>query len=207
MLTRSLKKSSQKLRNSKMLTEKEIWKILENSQAILKGHFLLSSGGHSGTYFEKFRILQYPDITQRFCETLNEKFKNELIEVILGLATGGIILGYELARIRGIRAIFTERVEGKMALRRGFQITKGEKVLIVEDVVTTGGSVKETIAIAEDLGAEIIGIAALVDRTGGKINLGYPLKTLVSLEIESFSATLCPLCKKGLPLVKPGSRT
>ena len=190
-----------------MFTEREIFKILEDRGAILKGHFLLSSGRHSDTYFEKFRILQYPDITHKLCQTLKEKFKNELIEVVLGLATGGIILGYELAGLLNTRAIFTERFQGKMALRRGFRIRKGEKVLIVEDVITTGGSVKETIAIAEALGADIAGIAALIDRSGGKIDLAYPIKALVSLEIESFEASDCPLCKKKLPLVKPGSRT
>ncbi len=188
-----------------MLTEREIWKILEETGAILKGHFLLSSGRHSGTYFEKFRILEHPDITQRFCQNLKEKFKDKPIELVLGLATGGIIIGYELAGLFGTRAIFTERFQGKMALQRGFQIGKGEKVLIAEDVITTGGSVKETISIAEELGADIVGIASLVDRTGAKIDLGYPLKALVSLEVKSFPASACPLCKSQLPLVKPGT--
>ncbi len=188
------------------MTDKEIWKILEDTQTVLRGHFLLSSGRHSDTYFEKFKILQYPHLTGKLCQALNEKFKDEPVELVLGLATGGIILGYELARIRGTRAIFTERFEGQMALRRGFQIKAGEKVLVAEDVITTGGSVKETVAIAEELGADIIGIAALVDRSGGKLNLGYPLKALISLEVQSFEASSCPLCQKGVPLLKPGSK-
>jgi len=189
-----------------MLTDKEIWKILEDTQTILKGHFLLSSGRHSDTYFEKFKILQHPDLTGKLCQSLNEKIKDK-VELVLGLATGGIILGYELARIRGTRAIFTERFQGKMALRRGFRIRPGEKVLIAEDVITTGGSVKETIAVAEALGADIVGIAALIDRSGGKIDLTYPIKALVSLEVKSFEPSHCLLCKKKLPLVKLGSRT
>ncbi len=190
-----------------MLTEKEILKIFEESEAILKGHFLLSSGRHSGTYFEKFRILESPDITGKLALALKEKFKDESIELILGLATGGIILGYELASSFGTKAIFTERIKDKMALRRGFRIKKGQKLLIVEDVITTGGSVKETIGIAEEFQADIVGIAALVDRSGGRMNLGYPLKALLSLEVESFTPPDCPLCKRNLPLIKPGSRT
>ena len=190
-----------------MLNQEEILKIFEDSGAILKGHFLLSSGLHSETYFEKFRVLEKPDITHKLCRELHQKFKNEKIEVVLGLATGGIILAHELAKFFGVRAIFTERFQGKMALRRGFQIKKGEKVLVTEDVITTGGSVKETIGIIEELGADITGVAALVDRSNGKVNLGYPLKALLSLEVRSFSASNCPLCKKNLPLIKPGSRT
>ena len=188
-----------------MLTKKQILNVLTKNQVILKGHFLLSSGLHSDTYFEKFEILKNPKLTRRFSREIARRMKNKKIDVVLGLATGGIILGYELASLLKTRAIFTERFEGKMSLRRNFRVKKGERVLIAEDVITTGGSVKETLAIVEREGGKVVCIACLVDRSGGRVSLGYPLLPVISLDVRAYSRGDCPLCRQNLPLRLLGS--
>ena len=177
---------------------------LKQSEALLEGHFLLSSGRHSNRYCQCAKLLQYPDRAAKVLAVVVEKLKDVQVDIVVGPAMGGIIVAYELGRQLGVPAIFTEREEGKMTLRRGFEIHEGQKVLITEDVVTTGKSSLETIEVLKELGAEIVGIACIVNRSTG--SLAYPLFDAIRLDIESWDPTDCPLCKEGIPYVKPGSR-
>mgnify|MGYP001764819029 CR=1 FL=1 len=177
---------------------------LKESEALLEGHFLLSSGRHSNRYCQCAKLLQYPDRAAKVIAVIAEKLKNIEVDIVVGPAMGGIIVAYELGRQLGVPAIFTERENGQMALRRGFEIHKGQKVLITEDVVTTGKSSLETIEVLKNFGAEIVGIACIVNRSSTSIE--YPLFDAVKLDIESWDPADCPLCKEGIPTVKPGSR-
>jgi orotate phosphoribosyltransferase len=177
---------------------------LKQSEALLEGHFLLSSGRHSNRYCQCAKLLQYPDRAAQVLSVVTEQLKDIKIDIVVGPAMGGIIVAYELGRQLGVPAIFTEREEGVMTLRRGFEIKPGQKVLITEDVVTTGKSSLETIAVLKTQNAEIAGIACIVDRSVQP--LPYPLFSAVKLEIESWDANNCPLCKEGKPYIKPGSR-
>lgn len=188
------------------MTEAEVKDLLVKHGALLEGHFLLTSGLHSGTYVEKFQVLQYPKATEELCAGFAEKFSGEKIDVVIGPVTGGILLAHETAKHFGTRAIFAERDNGAMTIKRGFEIKPGERVLVVEDIVTTGGSVMEVIEVVKQLGGVIAGVAILVDRSGGTVNFGAPAKSLLTLKIQNYSPEECPLCKKGLPLVKRGSR-
>jgi orotate phosphoribosyltransferase len=186
----------------------EVKKLFEKYQALLNGHFLLSSGLHSDTYFQSALVLQYPHEAEKLAEALADKALEALpeIDAVVSPAMGGIIIGQEVAAQIGCRAIFTERVEGKMTLRRGFTLEKGEKCLVVEDVVTTGLSTREVIDVIKALGADVVAAASLVDRSGGKAELGVPLFSLLELEVKSHKAEECPMCKEGSQPVKPGSR-
>lgn len=188
------------------MTEAEVKELLIKHGAILEGHFLLTSGLHSGMYVEKFQVLQYPKATEKLCEGFAEKFKNEKIDVVIGPVTGGIILAHETAKHFGTRAIFAERDNGRMTIKRGFEIQPGERVLIVEDIVTTGGSVMEVIDVVREWGGIVAGVAMLVDRSGGTVDFGVPAKALLTLKIDTFTPENCPLCKAGTPPVKRGSR-
>ncbi len=188
------------------MTEAEVKELLLKHGAILEGHFLLTSGLHSGMYVEKFQVLQYPKATEKLCEGFAEKFKDEKIDVVIGPVTGGIILAHETAKHFGTRAIFAERDNGRMTIKRGFEIQPGERVLIVEDIVTTGGSVMEVIDVVREWGGIVAGVAMLVDRSGGTVDFGVPAKALLTLKIDTFTPENCPLCKAGTPLVKRGSR-
>ncbi|NLC44565.1 MAG: orotate phosphoribosyltransferase [Clostridiales bacterium] len=189
-----------------MLTNKEIENIFLESEALLKGHFRLTSGRHSDQYMQCAKVLQYPHFTEILCKDLAERFQGEKIDVVIGPAMGGIIVAYEMARQLNARAIFAERVNEKLELRRGFSIEPGDNVLIVEDVITTGGSVIEVINLVRETGANIIGTALLVDRSAGKVNLGVRTESLLSMEVVSYEEGECPLCKEDIPVVKPGSR-
>ena len=189
-----------------MLTQQEIEKMFIDSGALLNGHFKLTSGRHSDRCIQCAKVLQYPHYTAKLCAELAERYNKEKIDVVVGPAMGGIIVAYEVARHLGVRAIFTEREEKVMKLRRGFEIFPDEKVLVVEDVVTTGGSVKEVLDVVSNLGGRVAGVAVLVDRSAGKVDLGVRRESLLSLEVESYLPEECPLCKTGVPLVKPGSR-
>lgn len=188
------------------MSREEILGLFIKYQALKEGHFLLTSGRHSNRYLQCALVLQYPSVAEKLCKQLIKKIDLQGIEVVIGPAIGGITLAYEMARQLGTPALFAEREDKVMTLRRGFSITKGAKVLVVEDVITTGGSVKETIKVVEEHGGEVVGVASLVDRSGGKVDLGYPLYSLLPLEVVSYLAEACPLCREGLPLVKPGSR-
>ncbi|QCX34578.1 orotate phosphoribosyltransferase [Caloramator sp. E03] len=178
--------------------------ILKSVDALLEGHFLLSSGRHSNKYIQCAKLLQYPDKAETVLKVVCEKLKGIDFDVAVGPAMGGIIVAYEIGRQMGKRAIFTERENNVMTLRRGFEIKKGERVLITEDVVTTGKSSLEVATLLEGLGAQVIGIACIVDRGGG--NLKYPVYSCVKLNVESYEKDDCPLCRQGIAYVKPGSR-
>ncbi|MDR2867982.1 MAG: orotate phosphoribosyltransferase [Bacteroidales bacterium] len=177
---------------------------LKKSEALLEGHFLLSSGRHSNRYCQCAKLLQYPDRAARVLAVVTEKLKDVEIDLVVGPAMGGIIVAYELGRQLGVPAIFTEREEGVMTLRRGFEVKKGQKILITEDVVTTGKSSLETIEVLKAQGAEVVGIACIVDRRSQE--LPYPVYGAVKLDIQSWEKEECPLCKEGKPYIKPGSR-
>ncbi|MDR0205786.1 MAG: orotate phosphoribosyltransferase [Bacteroidales bacterium] len=177
---------------------------LQQSEALLGGHFLLSSGRHSNRYCQCAKLLQYPDRAAKVLSVVVEKLKDTPVDIVVGPAMGGIIVAYELGRLLGVPAIFTEREDGKMTLRRGFEVQSGQRVLIAEDVVTTGKSSLETIEVLKKFGVEIVGIACIANRS--KENLGYSVFDAIKLDIESWEPENCPLCKQGIPVVKPGSR-
>lgn len=188
------------------MNEQEIMKIFHDCGALLEGHFLLTSGLHSNRYIQCARVLQYPDIASTLGAELAAFFRDLRVNVVVGPAIGGILVAQEVARALKTRALFAEREQGVMALRRGFAVERGERVVVVEDVVTTGGSTREVIKVMEDYGAEVVGIGALVDRHTGALDFEVPFHALLRLEIATFSPESCPLCREGLPLVKPGSR-
>lgn len=189
------------------MSEKDVKQMFEKSGALLEGHFILTSGRHSDRYMQCALVLQYPEYTEALARELAAGFKDSRIDVVAGPAMGGIIVAYEVARQLGVRSIFCEREEGRMTLRRGFTINPGERVLVVEDVITTGGSVKEVIEVIRSLGGEVAGVAVLVDRSGGKVDFGVPVRTTLTMDIQSYPPEQCPLCKEGkLVAVKPGSR-
>ncbi len=189
-----------------MLTSKEVESIFQKTGAMLLGHFKLTSGRHSDRYFQCARVLQYPEHTEKLCRELAARFAGENVSAVIGPATGGVIVSYETARALGVRGIFTERENGEMSLRRGFSIEPGERVLVVEDVITTGGSVLEVIDVVRRLGGIVVGAGLLVDRSGGKVDLGVRKEALLVTEAISYDPAQCPLCREGTPAVKPGSR-
>ncbi len=189
-----------------MLTSEEIITVFKETGAMLSGHFKLTSGRHSDSYFQCAKVLQHPVHTESLCRELAARFAGEDVSVVIGPATGGIIVSYETARALGVRGIFTERENGVMVLRRGFSIEPGERALVVEDVITTGGSVLEVIDVVRSLGGIVVGAGVLVDRSGGKVDLGVRKEALLVTETASYSPDQCPLCRDGIPAVKPGSR-
>lgn len=190
-----------------MYSPDEIINIFKEKEVLLSGHFLLTSGRHAANYMQCAKLLQYPDIAGKLCSQLAGYFADSGVSVVAGPATGAIIIAYEVARALGVRSIFTERENGIMSLRRGFNVSADDKVLVVEDVITTGGSVREVIDLMREKGASVVGAGVWVDRSAGKIDFGVPLRSLISLEIESFDPQECPLCKEGkIPVIKPGSR-
>ena len=190
----------------KLLTPAEYFELFRESKALLDGHFLLTSGKHSNLYMQCAQVLQYPDRAAVLAEKLASEFENQNVQTVIGPAMGGMLVAHETARALGVRALFTERENGVMNLRRGFTLTPGERVLVVEDVITTGGSVREVIAVVRELGAVPVGVGVLVDRTDGAIDFGMPLSSIIQLEMKAFEAAECPLCAEGIPVVKPGSR-
>jgi len=180
--------------------------ILAKSEALLTGHFLYTSGRHGEKYMQCAKIQQYPEHMEAVAKIVAEGFNGDKPDFVLSPAIGGIIFGYELARQVKAKAVFTERVDGKMTLRRGFEIPKGARVIVAEDVTTTGGTVREVIEIANEIGANVIGVGLIVDRSGGKIDFGTKTVAALSKEIISYTPEECPLCKEGQPVVKPGSR-
>ncbi len=186
--------------------ENDILDIFKKTGALLEGHFLLTSGRHSNMYFQCAKVLQYPEYTEQVCGIIADYFKDYEIDTVISPAMGGIIVGQEVARQLNKRSIFAEREDKKLTLRRGFNIDKGEKVLVCEDVVTTGGSVFEVIDIVKQQGGEVVGVGYIVDRSNGKVNFGFPQKSTMKMEVVSYSPDECPLCKANIPLVKPGSR-
>ncbi len=192
-----------------MLTEEQIREVFYRSDAFLEGHFLLSSGLHSPYYLQCAKVLQYPEYAELLCKELARRIEELGIECdfVIAPAIGGIVVSYETARHLGVRSLFAERVSGVLTLRRGFKIEKGEKGVVVEDVVTTGKSTKETIAVVEEHGGRVLAVGSLVDRSAGKVGFGVPFVTLWRLEVPAYEPAVCPLCREGkVPLEKPGSR-
>ena len=188
------------------MTEKEVLDLFEKQGALLTGHFKLSSGLHSEKYLQCALVLQYPDMAEKLSKDLAGKFSKNKIDVVIGPALGGVTLAYEVARAIGVRGIFTERQDKKMVLRRGFSVSKGEKALIVEDVVTTGGSTKEVIELVKSLGVDVAGVGSIIDRSSKGRDFGVPFESLAKVNVNTFEEKDCPLCKKEIPITKPGSR-
>ena len=184
----------------------EMERIFKQTGLMLEGHFLLTSGRHSNRYMQCAKLFQYPEYSEMICKDLADRFAGQKIDMVVGPAVGGIIMSYEMARQFKVPNIFAERENGAMTLRRGFSIPEGAKVLVVEDVVTTGGSVREVMDIVAEVKAEVVGVCVVVDRSGGKIDFGVPFEAAYETEIQSYEPSQCPLCEQGLELVKPGSR-
>jgi orotate phosphoribosyltransferase len=183
--------------------------ILEHfcqTNALLEGHFILSSGLHSPKYLQCALALAYPADAAKFGRAIAEHFVNEDIETVASPAIGGLVIGYAVAQALNVRFIWTERQSGEMTLRRGFAVRENERILVVEDVITTGGSTRECIAALESRGAKVVGAASIIDRSGGAADVGVPRIALVSLEVPSYQPENCPLCRAGTEAVKPGSR-
>ena len=184
----------------------EVIETFKRTGALLEGHFILSSGLHSSVYLQCAIALESTTVAMEFGAAIAERFKDQQIETVASPAIGGIVIGYEVARQLGARFIWTERKEGRMTLRRGFTFSEGERVLIVEDVITTGGSTRETIEALSHAGARVVAAASIIDRSGGKANVGVPLLSLASLDVPAANISDCQLCRDGKPASKPGSR-
>jgi len=186
------------------MNDNDVLDIFKNAGALLEGHFLLTSGLHSPVYWEKFRVLQFPELTMQLCQLIAEHYKNENVKVVAGPTTGGVILAFEVAKLLGVRSAFAEKDETKRIFRRGFTIEPGERVLVVDDILTTGGSVIEVINAVKRLRGDIIGVGVLVDRSDLKLDLGVPLFSCLKSATKTYKPTDCPLCTKGIPLIRLG---
>ena len=185
----------------------EVIEKFKSAGALLEGHFILSSGLHSPVYLQCAIALQSTAVAAEFGAAIAEQFRADRIATVASPAIGGIVIGYEVARQLGVRFIWTEREGGRMTLRRGFGVSSGERVLVVEDVITTGGSTRETIAALRDAGADLVAAASIIDRSGGKADVGVPRVSLATLEVAAFDPTNCEACKRGESAIKPGSGT
>jgi orotate phosphoribosyltransferase len=185
----------------------EIIQIFRDAGAILEGHFLLTSGLHSPVYWEKFRILQYPHYTEKLCHLIAEHFKKDKVQVVAGPTTGGIILAFEVARQLGVKGIFAEKDGDVRVFRRGFTINPDERILIVDDILTTGSSIVEVMEAVKKLKGSIVGIGVLVDRSEQEKNFGVPLFSCLRSATVTYPADKCPLCAAGIPLVRLGGQT
>jgi len=193
-----------------MARQAELSALLREVGALMDGHFLLSSGRHSPAYVEKFRLLQHPEHTERLCRLIADRFRDDPDgrggpELVAGPTTGGVILSYEVARLLGLRGIFAEKAAGGRAFQRGFEVRPGERTLIVDDVLTTGGSIRDVIEAVRRAGGEPIGVGVLVDRSGGRTGFpdgrgGLPFFACLELDLPTYEETACPLCNEGVPL-------
>jgi orotate phosphoribosyltransferase len=188
------------------VTGEELLALFRESGALQRGHFQLSSGLHSDVYFQSALVLQHPERAAAIGRALADALRPLAPRAVVGPALGGVIIAWEVARALGVRGLFTERKDGEMSLRRGFRLDSGERVVVVEDVVTTGGSTRETIAALRAAGGEVVGVGAIVDRSGGGVNFALPFRSLMSLPVEAWAQEVCPLCRAGTPIAKPGSR-
>jgi orotate phosphoribosyltransferase len=189
------------------MEQNEALALFRRAGALLEGHFRLSSGLHSTGYLQSALVLQHPSDAAALGSAIAEHVKNLRPAAVVSPALGGLIIGHEVARALGVRAIFAERAGGTtLSLRRGFTLAPGERVLVVEDVFTTGKSTRETMDVAREAGAEVVGAAAIVDRSGGTIDFPVPYKSVIELSLPTYDPDACPLCKQGVPVTKPGSR-
>jgi orotate phosphoribosyltransferase len=189
-----------------MTVAEQVLQLLRATEAVLEGHFLLTSGLHSGSYVQSAKALQYPQHAETLGGWIADSFHGTAVDVVISPAVGGIVIGQEVARALRVRAIFGEREGGVMTLRRGFEVAAGERVLVVEDVTTTGGSVREIMQVAQERQGRIVGVGAILNRSAGQIDLGVPLHALALLQIQNYPPDTCPLCQQGSQPVKPGSR-
>ena len=188
------------------MTQTEVLDLFRQAGALLEGHFKLSSGLHSDRYLQSARVLQHPDFAERMGRALAARLEHLQPTVILSPALGGIVIGQEVGRAMHVRSIFAERQDGKLTLRRGFTLTPADRVVVVEDVITTGLSTRETIDAAQANGAQVLGAAAIIDRGSDASRLNVPLQSLVRMEVPAYQPDACPMCASGQPVVKPGSR-
>lgn len=189
-----------------MLDSMQVLEMLKSVGAFKEGHFKFSSGLHGDTYVQCALLLKEPVLAEKVCRAIADHFRQDNPEIVVGPALGGVIVAYEVARQLGIPGIFTERENGMTALRRMFTIEPGKRVLVVEDVITTGKSSQEVIDLVEGLGAHVIGVGSIVDRSNGSAKISVPYYSLLEIKMNNYEPAECPLCKKGLPLYKPGSR-
>jgi orotate phosphoribosyltransferase len=189
------------------VTPAEVLDLFRRSSALLEGHFRLSSGLHSGAYLQCALVLQHPSRAEALGRALGEKLTGLGATVVLSPAIGGLVIGHEVGRALGVRAIFAERQDGQMTLRRGFTLAPTDRVVVIEDVITTGLSTRETIAAAVASGATVVGAGSIVDRSGGAATVGVPAHSLVTLTVETYQPEACPMCKAGTALQRPGSRS
>lgn len=199
--------TSETLMTDQRLTEEQVLKLFTESGALLNGHFKLTSGRHSDVYYEKFEVLKNPAICTPLCKEMAALFADDNIDVVVGPTTGGILIAYVVAEELGLNALYAEAGEGSERIfKRGFSLEKGARVLIVDDVVTTGRSLFEVRDLVKTYGAEIVGFGALIDRSGGKVDFGYPMKALTRVDADTWETTDCPMCKDGKELTQRGSR-
>lgn len=188
------------------MTRDELLDLFRRSGALLEGHFRLSSGLHSTGYLQCALVLQHPGHAEALGRALVERTRPLRPTVVLSPALGGLIIGHEVGRALGVRAIFAERLDGVLTLRRGFALAESDRVLVIEDVLTTGGSTRETMQVARAFGGQVVGAGAIVDRSVGAARFDVPFEALVDVDLPTFEADLCPLCARGEPVAKPGSR-
>ena len=188
------------------MTSEDVLSLFRSSGALLEGHFKLSSGLHSGGYLQCALVLQHPAHAEKLGQALGAQLRSLGATTVLSPALGGLIIGHEVGRELGLPAIFAERVDGKLTLRRGFSLGAADRVVVIEDVITTGLSTRETIDAAEATGARVLGAGAIVDRGAEATRLNVPLQALVRMQVPAYQPEACPLCAAGVPVVKPGSR-
>ena len=187
------------------MTENDTRNLFLEANALLTGHFKLSSGRHSGEYWEKFWVLQHPKAVQEMCAEIARRFQNAQVEVVLGPTTGGILLAFEVARQLGVRALYAEKENGERVLRRGLQLEAGTRTLIVDDIMTSGGAVRECLDLAQNCQANVLGTAVLVDRSGGTVDLGVRQEALLTVSAITYAPEECPFCADNIPLKQPGT--
>ena len=185
----------------------QVWERFTHTGALLEGHFILSSGLHSTRYLQCALALRQPSDAGAFGAALAQQWRGTKLDAVVAPALGGLIIGYEVARVLALPFFWTERDNGQMALRRGFTVQPGARLLVVEDVITTGVSTRETIAALQAGGAQVVGAASIIDRSGGRAEVGVPRVALATLDVPSFAADACELCAQGVPAIKPGSRS
>ena len=188
------------------MTRDQLLELFRQSGALLDGHFRLTSGLHSPGYLQCALVLQHPGHAETLGRASAEHTRHLEPTVVLSPALGGVVIGHEVGRALGVRAIFAERQDGALTLRRGFSITKADRVLVIEDVMTTGGSTRETMDVARAAGGRVVGAASIVDRSGGSVRFDVPFQALLEIALPTYRADACPLCARGVPVVKPGSR-
>jgi orotate phosphoribosyltransferase len=188
------------------MTRDELLDLFRRSGALLDGHFRLTSGLHSSGYLQCALVLQHPESAGSLGAAIAERTRDLRATAVLSPALGGIVIGQEVGRALGVRALFAERQDGQLTLRRGFALSERDRVLVIEDVLTTGGSTKETMEVAKAAGAQVVGAASIVDRSGGKVQFDVPYAALLDVALPTYEPDKCPLCSQGLPVVKPGSR-